>query len=137
MLKEISLLKPFSNFSFFSQQMAIFFHFFAKNEKGEKLPSIHSTVSTTSTSNSCQGRFVINFQGKKVYQSNPKTAIDRSQSTLIIGFEKRVGLLHWTYFGSKGLVCYEKIGHICTLYLLIKENIVQHVFYARFSNIEL
>ena len=31
MLKEILLLKPFTNFSFFSQQMAIFFCFFAKN----------------------------------------------------------------------------------------------------------
>ena len=86
----------------------------------EKYSGHHYTpVSTTSTSNSCQGRFVINFQGKKVYQSNPKTAIDRSQSTLIIGFEKRVGLLHWTYFGSKGLVCYEKIGHICTFYVVL------------------
>ena len=68
------------------------------------LDTTTTPVSTTSTSNSCQGRFVINFQGKKVYQSNPKTAIDRSQSTLIIGFEKRAGLLEWTYFGSKGLV---------------------------------
>ena len=37
MLKEISLLKPFSNFSFFSQQMAIFFSLFREKWKGQKI----------------------------------------------------------------------------------------------------